>query len=266
MIDEATDVSNSEQVVIVLRWVDDSLSVHEDFIGLYKTDSTTAATLVALIKDVLLRCNISINMWRGQCYDGASVMTGKKNGVSTSITKEESRAHCYGHSLNLAINDTIKNCKLMKSTMDAVTEICKLIKKSPKRDAMFLKLKESISPDTPGFRVLCPTRWTVRASSLQSIIDNYEVLQGGWEESKDSSLESEIRSRVIGVEFQMMKFDFLFGVLLGILLLSYSDNLSKSLQHKSMSAAEGQQLARLTLEVIRKLRTRITFSCFSLRL
>ena len=72
--------------------------------------------------------------------------------------------------------------------------------------------------------MLCPTRWTVRASSLQSIIDNYEVLQGVWEESKDSLLESEIRSRVIGVEFQMMKFDFLFGMLLGILLLSHSDN------------------------------------------
>ena len=40
MIDEATDVSNSEQVVIVLRWVVDSLSV--------------LATLVALIKDVLV--------------------------------------------------------------------------------------------------------------------------------------------------------------------------------------------------------------------
>ena len=31
MIDEATDVSNSEQVVIVLRWVDEDLSVQEDF-------------------------------------------------------------------------------------------------------------------------------------------------------------------------------------------------------------------------------------------
>ena len=79
-------------------------------------------------------------MCRGQCYDGASEMTGKKNGVSTSITKEESRAvftHCYRHSLNLAINEE------MKSTMDVVTEICKLIKKSPKRDAMFLELMES---------------------------------------------------------------------------------------------------------------------------
>ena len=95
MIDEATDVSNSEQVVIVLRWVDDGLSVHENFIGLYKTDSTTAATLVALIKDVLLRCNMSISMCRGQCYDGASVMTGIRNGVSTNIIYKGRESSCF---------------------------------------------------------------------------------------------------------------------------------------------------------------------------
>ena len=130
MIDEATDVSNSEQVVIVLRWVDEDHSVQEDFIGLYKTESTNAATLVSLIKDVLLCCNLSISMCCGQCYDGASVMTGVKSGVSTLIMKEESRAvftHCYGHSLNLAMNDIVKRSKLMKSALDVVMEISKLI-------------------------------------------------------------------------------------------------------------------------------------------
>ena len=115
MIDEATDASNSEQVVIVFRWVNESLDVHEG------TESTTATTLVALIKDVLTRCNLNIKMCRGQCYDGASVMTGLKNGVSTTITKDENRAvftHCYGHSLNLAMNDTIKKCKLLKSALE----------------------------------------------------------------------------------------------------------------------------------------------------
>ena len=265
MIDEATDVSNSEQVVIVLRWVDEDLSVQEGFIGLYKTESTNAATLVSLIKDVLLRCNLSISMCRGQCYDGASVMTGVKSGVLTLITKEESRAvftHCYGHSLNLAMNDIVKRSKLMKSALDVVMEISKLIKKSPKRDAIFQKLKDSISHDTPGFRVLCPTRWTVKASSLQSIIDHYQVLLGVWEESLESSLDSEMRSRIVGVETQMLKFDFLFGVFLGALLLGHSDNLSKSLQHKSMCVSEGQQLARLSLEVIKSFRTPENFQLF----
>ena len=70
------------------------------------------------------------------------------------------------------MNDIVKRSKLMKSALDVVMEISKLILKSPKRDAIFQKLKDSISHDTPGFRVLCPTRWTVKASSLQSIIYN----------------------------------------------------------------------------------------------
>ena len=40
MIDETTDLSNTEQVVLVFRWVDSALSVHEEFIGLYQTKST----------------------------------------------------------------------------------------------------------------------------------------------------------------------------------------------------------------------------------
>ena len=62
MIDETTDASNLEEVVIVIHWVYEDLYVHEDLIGLYKTDFLTANALVALIKDVLLRCNLSITM------------------------------------------------------------------------------------------------------------------------------------------------------------------------------------------------------------
>lgn len=51
----------------------------------------------------------------------------------------------------------------------------------------------------------------------------------------------------------MGKFDFLFGVSLGALILTHSDNLSKTLQHKVMSAAEGQHIAQLTLSVLKSL-------------
>ena len=39
MVDETTDLSNTEQMVFCLRYVDDSLEVHEEFIGLYSLDS-----------------------------------------------------------------------------------------------------------------------------------------------------------------------------------------------------------------------------------
>ena len=62
----------------------------------------------------------------------------------------------------------------------------------------------------------------------------------------------------------MHKIDFLFGVL-GELILRHSDNLSKTLQQKTLSATEGQQVARLTVEVLQSLRDTDRFSAFHSR-
>ena len=186
MADETTDASNKEQVVIVLRYVDNNDFSVEDFIGLYSVPSIESDTLVAVLKDTLSRLNLPLSKVRGQCYDGASNMSGIRNGVAAQINKEEPRAvytHCYGHSLNLAAADAIKQSKVMKSALATTHEVTKLIKYSPRRDALFQKLKSELTLDTPGIRVLCPTRWTVRANSLGSILSNYTVLQELWDGS-----------------------------------------------------------------------------------
>ena len=57
-------------------------------------------------------------------------MSGIRNGVAAQLCKEEPTAvhtHCYGHSLNLAAADAIKNSKLMKSALNTTHEITKLI-------------------------------------------------------------------------------------------------------------------------------------------
>ena len=92
MADEMTDCSNKEQFVICLRWVDNNLTPHEDFIGLHFVDNISSATLVACLKDVLTRTNLSIQNCRGQCYDGASNMVGAKKGVAAEIQKIQPRA------------------------------------------------------------------------------------------------------------------------------------------------------------------------------
>ena len=180
MVDETADISNVEQVVVCLRWVSETFEVQEDFVGLYEVASTRAETIYAAITDVLLRLNLALSRVRGQCYDGAATMSGAKSGVATRLRAAEPRAiftHCYGHSLNLACCDTIKRCKLMKDAMDTTHEITKLIKKSPAREAIFKQLKEGMQmSDSPGIRILCPTRWTVRAEALKSILDNFNVL------------------------------------------------------------------------------------------
>ena len=219
-----------------------------------------------MVKDVLCRLDISVKKLRGQCYEGAASMSRYRGGLAVRIQEEEPRVvytHCYGHALNLACSDALKQCKLMGNSLSAIYEIINLIKKSPHRDAVFQNIKQKMQDQSPGIRTICPTRWTVHAEALQSVITNYGVLQQLWEESPDFVKEAEMRSRIQGVSVYMTSFDFMFGILLGQLLLRHSDNLSRTLQSPHMSAAEGQKLARMTLNPSGQKKT---FCCFGQKL
>ena len=98
------------------------------------------------IKDVFLRFAIPFLKLRGQCYDMAAAMAGKKSGVATQILKLEPWAlytHCYGHAVNL---------------------------ESLRREVIFKRIKslKHLKKSSPGIRVVCPTRWTVKAHCVVS--------------------------------------------------------------------------------------------------
>ena len=159
-----------------MRWVSDDFTVHEEFLGLYALSAIDAQSIVDVMMDAFLRFQIPLAKLRGQCYDGCSTMAGARAGVAAKITKMEPRAvftHCYVYTLNLSVSDTVKRSPAMKDCLDTCFELVKLIKFSPKREAMLRELKEEIGSDAPGVRTLCPTRWTVRAESLASIAANY---------------------------------------------------------------------------------------------
>ena len=125
--------------------ISEHLEVHEEFLGLYHVPSIDAATLTAVAKDALVRMNLSMSKLRGQCYDGASTMRGARSGVAKRILDEEPRAvytHCYGHSINLAASDAVKQTKVMRDALDMTHEITKLIKYSPRREGVFRDLKQ----------------------------------------------------------------------------------------------------------------------------
>ena len=42
LADETADFSNKEQLILCLRWVDEDINVHEEFIGLHPMPGTTA--------------------------------------------------------------------------------------------------------------------------------------------------------------------------------------------------------------------------------
>lgn len=274
LADEATDVSNIQQLVICIRWVTKELIVEEDFIGLMPLDKANATNIATTIKDVILRLGLSKEDAKAQCYDGCSTMTGVRNGVATIIKREIPKClltHCYCHALNLAVGDTVKTVPLLKETLEDAYELTRLVKYSPKRQAALKNKQEELrinnlnlpvdnAGDTESFsrlRLLCPTRWTVRAKALQSVTNNYKAILEmlAWCDDSRNTSDSEIRARAGGLEKKMNSFNFMYGLQLSLLVLNHSDNLSATLQRPNICAADAQRTAKLVIETLRRIRS-----------
>ena len=235
------------------------------FIGLNVVPNICADTFVAFIWDVLICMKLILKYCRGQCYDGTSNMSGVKSGVTTQIKAGESGAifsHCYGHSLQLAVVDMIKKVKDLKDTLDTTFKISKLLRFSPKRGTLFKKLKKDLTPEFPGFGTLYPTRCTVHGGSLQSVINNWNVLQELGNKCLETKPEPDIKGCIIRAKDRMGTFDYFYRVNLGGMLLKHSDNLSRAIKTSHMSGAECQLVAALTIKTLIKVRAEEDFSLF----
>ena len=161
MADESADVSNEEQVVVCVRWIDDELFAHEDFVSLKPVAKCTSEMIVDVIKAAIEQTKLKLSDLRGQCCDGAAVMAGHKNRVAAKIKEQNPKClytHCYGRALNLSVKDACNDVPNLTETFAVAKEICKLIKKSPQRETLLRKLRKENDNDAKSVHAFCPTR------------------------------------------------------------------------------------------------------------
>jgi hypothetical protein len=81
LIDESRDISVKEQMVVMLRYVNNEGKVVERFLALKHVKDTTSDALKQTLFGLLDKYNLSITKLRGQGYDGASNIRGEFNGL-----------------------------------------------------------------------------------------------------------------------------------------------------------------------------------------
>lgn len=135
--DEVTDAVNHEELSIVLRYLlnDKVIEVFVDFI---EVERIIGKILGDAILNWLRPYDISVTDMRGQCYDGASNMSGARSGVKAVILEAAPKAiyyHCASHRLNLAI---VSACKLqpIKNCESCIGEIARFFSYSAKRQRL----------------------------------------------------------------------------------------------------------------------------------
>lgn len=180
LADEAADISNKENISIVVRFVDTSNTIREEFVGFYQcNEGTTGEAIKNLILEVIVQeLGLSMVDCRGQCYDGAGSMAGIYNGASSLITAQFPKAvyvHCQSHRLNLCVADTCA-IPMVKNMMGTVKKISDFFHNSPKRHDYLLKKIDALMPGYSR-RVLmdvCRTRWITRIDGLDRLVELLE--------------------------------------------------------------------------------------------
>lgn len=107
-------------------------------------------------------------------------MRGNRNGLKTRILELNKKAlyvHCYGHALNLAVQDSVTAVQLIKLMLDTTHELIKLVKDSPKREEQLRTIKANLQCTSGGVRTLCPTRYVRTRIILVSELNSKMKLQ-----------------------------------------------------------------------------------------
>ena len=192
--DEAADCSNKEQLPLILRFVDESNTIREEFIDFILCDTgTTGVAIAEKILTAVGEYGLHPEYLRGQAYDGAGNMAGKYRGAAVTIQSTCPKAvyvHCAAHSLNLCV---VAACSVqsVQNMMSTLVEICLFFSNSPKRQLEFEKHIQSIDGARAKKLVsMCKTRWVARLDALQLFFDLYPAVVKTFEVISEGSSDS----------------------------------------------------------------------------
>ena len=173
--------------------------------------------------------------------------------------------HCFAHSLNLCIQDVVKKCDLLGNCIEFIMQLVQLIRFSPKRLHLFksLQMQVSLGDNTviqSSLRPLCPTRWTVRHSAIDSVLKNYQALISALQVIQQNHDEYAAKAR--GLLMQMESFDTFFSLKLSYLVFAAAEQFSINLQAKDTTVDEGVKGAHLLKLHLSSLRSEEKFTTF----
>lgn len=126
MSDEVTDSGGKKFLTIMLRYVKGKFII-ERVIALARVADMSGSALSDIVFDRLVRLGVVMNRIVGQCYDGASNMSGIYNGLQEKLRQKGAfRAlfvHCWAHKLELVLADAMKKFQAFASMLHTIGDV-----------------------------------------------------------------------------------------------------------------------------------------------
>eukprot|EP00112_Aurelia_sp_Birch-Aquarium-sp1_P013364 Seg2834.3 transcript_id=Seg2834.3/GoldUCD/mRNA.D3Y31 product="52 kDa repressor of the inhibitor of the protein kinase" protein_id=Seg2834.3/GoldUCD/D3Y31 len=240
--DEAKDVSNHEQMVLVVRFVDEEHRIREEFLKFIHCDAGTSGE--ALANEILSHVRdlgLDMDNCRGQGYDGSGNIAGKNKGTARRIRNVYPKAvyvHCASHRLNLAVAGAC-DLQIVRNMMSSVRVVSDFFNNSPKRQSLLEKRIVETMPEQKQNTLIdvCRTRWILRIDGLirfeelfESIMDSLEIIK----DNVDRSWNQESCKDASTLFAACSSFQFILALVVVRNCLAYIRGATMKLQRESM--------------------------------
>ena len=262
MMDKTTDVSGKEQTSIMIRFVDLE-DIQERLIDLSTVCRTDSETLFKLLKDTLMSHGLNLSQVRGQCYDGASNMSGRHHGLQARVKLESPKVvyvHCYAHCLNLVLVDTMKSNETARNFFGTLESLYCFIRQSTCRHSLF-----QTDDDTGRLAIkqLCETRWACRFEAIRAVEANLQVIVELLHTIEDETSQAKAAADARGLLHQFQSFELLLAMVVLKQRLEHTNVVSQYLQSRQIDLGAAVSSIQATLSVLRRYRSEEKFhECF----
>ena len=263
LLDSTRDISHIDQLSFCFRFVNNKGKVVECFLQYKALDSATAENLFHVLTEQLKVWSIDFNRCRGQAYDGAASMAGRKSGLQARVKEQNSAAlyvHCTAHCLNLVLTDACSSCLEAKNFFGNVEKVYVFLTAShphwitleKAQDENGIVLKRHL-------KKLSETCWACHIEAVTALIKMFPAVLQALGEIFERETNSVIAADCNGILQNLSTVEFLLQLLIWEDLLQQLKSLSDYSQSPSMDLAHAANLITSTITVVEQRRSDVNY-------
>nr|XP_033339071.1 uncharacterized protein LOC117227703 isoform X2 [Megalopta genalis] len=190
IVDESTDISDTKNLCILVRYVNNG-AIRIDLLEYLRIKDGTTENLFKCLQYVLEKNSLNINNVVGICMDNTSVIIGKHESLVSrvlAINKEVAVFPCTCHSVHLIAYDATEH--IPKYIIDFLHKIYYYFAQSLMGQTLLEEPQQVLNVTKRKIIEPCPTRWLHLSQSTTVILEQWDTLFRLFAESTICGLEN----------------------------------------------------------------------------
>lgn len=237
--DEVVDIAGEEHLPVLVRFVDESHNLREEFVGFLPYEADAEILAVKFHTTITEKWGLNMEYCRGQAYIVSSGFASKMKIVATRLLEKYPQAVytlCSACALNVWLAKSVPVVGI-SIALGTIEEVCSFFNQTPQLlvelDNIISVLFQNNEEKSNELKEICHSQWTGRHDTFEILVDLMQALVlclDGISSDVSVRWSSFVVGRAFVLASALTDFDFIVTVVVLKNILSFTRAFGKNLQ------------------------------------